>query len=361
MFDDLKPQGKVMAKVVQFHEKGGLKVLKLEEVTLLPVAENDVRFRVHAIGLNRAESMYRKGAYLQDYTWPSRVGYEASAVVEAIGKNVTGFAPGDAVSVAPGSIRMASYGTYGEVADMPANRLTRNPDWLLHTDAAAAWIQYVTAYVGIVEIANLKAVETVMINAPSSSVGIAAIQIAKMVGAKPVAITTSPKKSTVLLGLGAVAVFSPTDAELPKKIDELSGGSGARVILDAVGGPGAALLQSAASVGAVHVIYGSLSDQNTEMSALTLYAKRMTVRGFQLFEATDDPSRGSKVRGFETGNHKDIPSSSNRGVAPVSRIEPADWQDRSYRLNQLLIKQEKQQWHLKYGLSPAHPRASEWS
>jgi len=55
-----------MAKVVQFHEKGGPEVLKLEEMPLLPVAENDVRFRVHTIGLNRAESMYRKGAYLQD-------------------------------------------------------------------------------------------------------------------------------------------------------------------------------------------------------------------------------------------------------------------------------------------------------
>ena len=281
-----------MAKIVQFHEKGGPEVLKLEEVTLLPVAENDVRLRVHAIGLNRAESMYRKGAYLQDYTWPSRLGYEASGVVEAIGKNVTGFAPGDAVSVVPGSISMASYGTYGEVADLPANRLTQNPDWLLHTDAAAAWIQYGTAYVGIVEIANLKAGETVMISAPSSSVGTAAIQIAKMVGAKPVAISTSPEKSDVLLGLGAVAVISPTDAELPKKIDDLSGGFGARVIFDAVGGgPRAALLQSAPSMGAVHVIYGSLSDKNMEMSAMTLYAKRMIVRGFQLFEATDDPSR----------------------------------------------------------------------
>ena len=230
MFDDLKPQGKVMAKVVQFHEKGGLKVLKLEEVTLLSVAENDVRFRVHAIGLNRAESMYRKGAYLQDYTWPSRVGYEASGVVEAIGKNVTGFAPGEAVRVVPRNIRMATYGTYGEVADMPANRLARNPDWLLHTDAAAPWIQYGTAYVGIVEIAKLKAGETVMTNAPPSGVGIAAIQIAKMVCAKPVAITTSPEKSTVLLDLGADAVFSPTDAELPKKIDHLSGGFVARYL-----------------------------------------------------------------------------------------------------------------------------------
>jgi NADPH:quinone reductase len=212
-----------MAKIVQFHEKGGPEVLQLEEVALSPVAENDVRFRVHAIGLNRAESMYRKGAYLQDYTWPSRVGYEASGVVEAIGKNVAGFAPGDAVSVVPGSISMASYGTYGEVADVPANRLTLNPDWLLHTDAAAAWIQYVTAYLGIVKIANLKAGETVMINAASSSVGIAAIQIAKMVGAKPVAITTSLEKSPVLLGLGAVAVLPSTDTELPKKIADLSG------------------------------------------------------------------------------------------------------------------------------------------
>ena len=117
-----------MAKIVKFHEKGGPEVLTLEEVTLLSVAENDVRFRVHAIGLNRAESMYRKGAHLQDYTWPSRVGYEASDVVEAIGKNVTGFAPGDAVSVVPRNIRMATYGTYGEVADMPANCLARNSD-----------------------------------------------------------------------------------------------------------------------------------------------------------------------------------------------------------------------------------------
>ena len=170
----------------------------------------------------------------------------ASGVVEAVGKNVAGFAPVDAISVVPGSISMASYGTYGEVADMPANHLTRNPDWLLHTDAAAAWFQYVTAHVGIVEIANLKAGETLMINAPSSSVGIAAIQIAKMVGAKPVAITTSPEKSTALLSLGAIAVFSPTDAEMPKKIDDLSDGFGARVVFDAVGGSGALLLQSAA-------------------------------------------------------------------------------------------------------------------
>jgi NADPH:quinone reductase-like Zn-dependent oxidoreductase len=102
-----------------------------------------------------------------------------------------------------------------------------------------------------------------------------------MVGAKPVAITTSPEKSNVLLGLGAVAVFSPTDAELPKKIDDLSGGFGARVIFDAVGGPGAALLQSAASVGAVHVIYRSLSDKNMEMSAMKL-CTGTTVRGFSL-------------------------------------------------------------------------------
>jgi NADPH:quinone reductase-like Zn-dependent oxidoreductase len=141
-----------------------------------------------------------------------------------------------------------------------------------------AYLQDYT-YFGIVEIANLKAGETVMINAPSSRVGIAAIQMAKMVGAKPAALTTSPEKSNVLLGLGAFAVFSPPDADLPKKVDDLSGGF-ARVIFDAVGGPGAALLQSGASVGAVHVTYGSLSDKDTEMSVMTLYAKRMTVRGF---------------------------------------------------------------------------------
>lgn len=74
-------------------------------------------------------------------------------------------------------------------------------------------------------------------------------------------------------------------------MQELSKGVGARVIFDAVGGPGAVRLQDAAGIGAIHVIYGSLNDKNTEMSAMTLYAKRMTVRGFQLFEATDDEQR----------------------------------------------------------------------
>jgi NADPH:quinone reductase len=278
-------------RLVRFYEKGGPEVLRLEDVALPPVADDDVRFRVCAIGLNRAESMFRKGAYLQDYTWPSRIGYEGSGIVEAVGSNVTGFAAGDSVSVVPGSIGMASHGTYGEVADIPAIRLTQNPDWLSHSDAAAVWIQYVTAYVGLIEIANLKYGDVVLINAPSSSVGLAAMQIARMVGAIPVAVTSSPGKTHALLSLNAAAVVIPGSEDLVRKVQDLSAGSGARVIFDAVGGPGAMLLQNAASTGAIHVIYGSLSEQNTEMSAMTLYAKRMTVRGFQLFEATDDPHR----------------------------------------------------------------------
>lgn len=198
-----------MAKIVRFYEKGGPEVLRIEECALPPVREREVRMRVHAIGLNRAESMFREGAYLQDYTWPSRIGYEASGVVQAVGSEVTEFAPGDSVSVVPGSISMASHGTYGEVADIPASRLTHNPDWLSHADAAALWIQYVTAYVGLIEIASLQSNEVILINAPSSSVGIAAIQITRMVGATPVAITTSPNKTETLLALGRPRSLAP--------------------------------------------------------------------------------------------------------------------------------------------------------
>src|SRR6202008_148189 len=108
-----------------------------------------------ALGLNRAESMFRSGQYLEQPKLPSRLGYEAAGVVDAVGSGVPGFQLGDRVSVVP-SFSMGTYGVYGEYAVVPAAAVAKTPANLSAVEAAAIWMQYMTAYGALGEIGQLK-------------------------------------------------------------------------------------------------------------------------------------------------------------------------------------------------------------
>ena len=90
-----------MPKVVRLHEIGEPEVLKIERIEVPPPGKGEVQIRIHALGLNRAESMFRRGEYLEDPKLPARLGYEAAGTVAAIGPGVQGPKIGDAVSVIP--------------------------------------------------------------------------------------------------------------------------------------------------------------------------------------------------------------------------------------------------------------------
>ena len=169
-----------MARVVRFHEVGGPEVLKIEEIEVPPPAKGEVQIRIHALGLNRAEAMFRSGQYLEEPKLPARLGYEAAGTVAAIGTGVQGFKIGDAVSTIP-SFSLNAYGLYGDLANVPVHAVTHYPASLSWAEAAAVWMQYLTAYGALIDIAGLKSGETVLIPAASSSVGLAAIQIANKV------------------------------------------------------------------------------------------------------------------------------------------------------------------------------------
>lgn len=108
-----------MARVVRFHELGGPEVLRIEEVDLPEPGPGEVRIRVKALGLNRAEALMRSGAYIETATLPSGLGLEAAGLVERIGLGVQGFEPGDPVSVLPPK-SMVRWPAYGELATFPA-------------------------------------------------------------------------------------------------------------------------------------------------------------------------------------------------------------------------------------------------
>ena len=208
-----------MARIVRFHQIGGPEVLKIEKLDVRPPGPGEVRIAVKALGLNRAESMFRSGQYLEEPKLPARLGYEAAGTIEAIGDGVKGFKVGDAVSTIP-AFSQNQYGVYGDTAIVPAAAVAKHPASLSWTEAAAIWMQYATAYGALIEIANLKAGDTLLIPAASSSVGIAAIQIANLVGATPIALTRSSSKRQPLLELGAAHVIATEEQDLVAEVQE---------------------------------------------------------------------------------------------------------------------------------------------
>ena len=220
-----------MPRVVRFHRTGGPEVLQIDTIDVPAPGSGEVRINVKALGLNRAESMFRTGQYLEQPVLPSRLGYEAAGIVESVGPGVAGLKPGDAVSTIP-AFSQGKYGVYGDVAVVPAAAVAKHPASLSWTEAAAIWMQYLTAYGALIDIAKLTQGDTVLIPAASSSVGIAAIQIAKLVGATPIALTRKDDKREALIALGATHVIATEKQDLVAEVQKLTKGKGARVAFD---------------------------------------------------------------------------------------------------------------------------------
>ncbi|TIV63055.1 MAG: NADPH:quinone reductase, partial [Mesorhizobium sp.] len=125
-----------MARVVRFHARGGPEVLRIEDVEVPPPGPGEVRIRVKALGLNRAEVSLRKGSYIETPALPSGLGLEAAGIVEAVGDGVDDFAPGDAVSIIPPH-SIGRWPAYGELVTFPAELVVKHPPSLGFEAAAA--------------------------------------------------------------------------------------------------------------------------------------------------------------------------------------------------------------------------------
>ena len=286
-----------MSRIIRFHQTGGPEVLRIEEVDMPAPEAGEVRIAVKALGLNRAESMFRMGQYLEAPRFPARLGYEASGTVEAIGEGVQGLQPGDVVSTIP-AFSQNEYGVYGEVALVPATAVIKHPASLSWEEAAAIWMQFATAYGALIAIAELKPADTVLIPAASSSVGLAAIQIANLVGARPIALTRTGAKRQALIAAGAAHVIATEEEDLVAEVKKLTGGKGARVVFDPVAGPTLIKLAAATADHGIIFQYGALSIEPTPLPLMDLLDKTLTVRGYVLFEITRNPERLDKAKRF---------------------------------------------------------------
>lgn len=276
-----------MTKAVLFDELGGPEVLRLREVAPGEPGKGEARVRVDAIGLNRAEANFRSGTYVYQPNLPgSGIGYEAAGVVEAVGEGVDGFAPGDAVSAVP-TFLMTEYGTYGESVVLPAHALVHRPAGVDAVAGAATWMAYTTAYGLLVEFGGTQPGDTVLVNAASSSVGLAAIQVANHLGAVPIATTRTDAKRRRLLDAGAAHVIAVQEQDLLKEIDAATGGRGVDLAIDAVMGPAVDTLVQAVAPDGTLLFYGWLDPTPAPMPIAPDFRGR-TIRTYAFTELTVD-------------------------------------------------------------------------
>ena len=294
-----------MSRTIQFAKAGGPEVLQFIETIVPAPGAHEVRIMVKAIGVNRAESMWRNDKYIEPVKFPAGLGYEASGIVDAVGAEVAGFKPGDEVDLIP-SFSMNDYHAYGEVILAPDYAVVPHPKTLSFAEAASAWMMFVTAYGALIEEAKVGRGDFVLIPAASSSVGLAAIQIANYAGATSIALTRASAKRKQLLEAGAAHVIATEEQDLVAEVTRITDGKGARVVFDPVGGANFSKLISVLAFQGIAFIYGALDEGATTIPVLEMIAKLVTVKAHNIWATSGDETRRKAaveyvLKGFESG------------------------------------------------------------
>jgi len=289
----------MMTKTVRFHEFGGPEVLRFESLEVGEPSAGEVRVRIEAIGLNRAEVNFRSGRYIERAQLPARLGYEAAGVIEALGEGVTDFSIGEAICVFP-AFSMNKYGVYSEHAIVPASAVLKRPAGLSTMEAASIWMQYLTVWGALIDISGVVPGDAIVITAASSSVGLAAIQVANHMGAVPIAVTRTEAKENALLEAGATHVIVTEKQTLETEVLRITGGKGANIAFDPIGGPTVASLAASMASGGWLILYGDLSGQaqNTIFPLGPSARRGFAMRGYMVFEIIHEHRRFKRARAF---------------------------------------------------------------
>jgi NADPH:quinone reductase-like Zn-dependent oxidoreductase len=299
-----------MSRTIKFAKAGAPEVLEFVQTQVPAPGPHEVRIKVKAIGINRAESMWRNDRYIERVKFPAGLGYEAAGIVDAAGKDVVGVVVGDEVNVIP-SFSMNEYHTYGEVILAPDYAVVKHPKSLSFAEAASIWMMFVTPYGALIEDAKVGKGDFVVISAASSSVGLAAIQIANYAGAASIALTRTSEKRRQLLEAGATHVIATQETDMVQEVMRITDGKGARVAFDSVGGANFPKLMFALAFQGIVYIYGLLSEGVTPLPVLEMIAKVPTIKAHNIWLTSGNEVRRKAavefvLKGLESGALKPV-------------------------------------------------------
>jgi NADPH:quinone reductase-like Zn-dependent oxidoreductase len=254
----------------------------------------EVRLRIEAFALNWGDMNLMKDQYSFSFDrFPARIGMEAAGVVEAVGAEVTDVALGDRYCTLP-----YFYFNRGASADtlvIDRRYITRAPEGLSAVEAASVWMQFMTAYFPIVELATAKKGVNILVPAATSTAGNAALRIGRLRGATMIATTRSAKNRDYLLSSGADHVFVDDGGDLAGFILKATGGLGIHASFDPVGGDFMSRYSPALASGAKLMLYGTLNEEMPKVPHVDMWQKNAWLHMYSLFNYVEDPA--SQARG----------------------------------------------------------------
>jgi len=262
-------------KAIVFERTGGPEVLALAEVPRPEARPGMVLIKNHAIGVNFADTRFRQGIYVVQPKLPDTPGMEAAGVIEAVGEGVTGLRPG--ARVAAFTVK-----AYADYCLAPVNMVIPLPDFVSFVDGAAFPIQVLTAYHLLHTADATGPGKSVLVHSAAGGVGLAAVQLAKVAGARVLATVSSDAKAALAKAHGADAVINYATQSFADEALRLTDGRGVDLILDAVGKPTfEAGLRCLAPFGHL-ILYGRAGGPTDPLNVASLSPKSVKVSGFML-------------------------------------------------------------------------------
>ncbi|MGB3415439.1 MAG: NAD(P)H-quinone oxidoreductase [Mesorhizobium sp.] len=293
--------------VVAISAPGGPMVLKPERRAVPRPGPGEILIRVHAAGVNRPDVLQRKGAYPPPKGASDLPGLEVAGEVAALGEGAARWAVGDRVcALTPG-------GGYAEYVSVHASNALPLPAGFTYTEAAALPETYFTVWHNVFERGALASGEVFLVHGGSSGIGTTAIQLASARGATVIATAGSAEKCEACLKLGAARAVNYREEDFVAVVKEATGGKGADVILDMVGGSYVDRNLSAAAVEGRIVQIATQGGAVASADVSKIMVKRLTYTGSTLRPRTAE-FKGALAAALES---QVWPLLASRRVAPV--------------------------------------------
>jgi NADPH:quinone reductase-like Zn-dependent oxidoreductase len=279
------------ARVYRFHQYGDPTVLKLEDLPVADPGPGEVRVRVAALSLNRADLLWLANTYVEVPKLPARIGYEIAGVVEAVGPAVSGFQVGERVSSIP-AFSISKYAHFAETTVIPARSLMHTPTAFSTGQAASFAFAYFTGYFALYELARLQPYQIILVTAAGSTTGLAAIALAKKAGATIIATSRTRGKIAALVGAGADHVVATDEEDLSARVMEITNGQGVNLVYDCVAGSLSEKVAQATAIRGHWIVYGLMDLTRAPFPWSSMFIRSLRFDVYKVFDFTGNPTLG---------------------------------------------------------------------
>ncbi|UCF21636.1 MAG: NAD(P)H-quinone oxidoreductase [Gemmatimonadota bacterium] len=264
-------------RAVVVSRPGGPEALRVQTIPIRKPGRGEVRVRVHAAGVNRADLLQRRGLYPAPPGWPSEVpGLEYAGVVESVGEGVELWEENDRV------MGLVGGGGYAEFVVVPEREVLAVPPVLDLVQAAGVPEVFITAHDALITQLGLRVGESLLIHAVGSGVGTAALQLAKAAGATVMGASRSEWKLERATDLGLDVLIDASQHDIAKMVEQATGGAGVDALLDLVGGAYLGASLASLSLRGRMIVVGLTAGRTAEIDLGLVLRKRLSITGTSL-------------------------------------------------------------------------------